>query len=150
MAKPDPLLLDPARYPAHLELTTRFQDLDWNLHLNNVAIAALFEDARARYHWTMLGVREMMGADDRTMNASVTVDYITEMHYPAPVVAHVGVLSVGRTSWTLCGILEQEERIGAFMRATVVFTRNGTPSPLPDQLREALHGGQVRLDPPRL
>ena len=147
MAKPDPSLLDPARYPARIEMTTRFQDLDWNLHLNNVAIAALLEDARARYHWTTIGLREMMRADERTMNASVTVDYLGEMHYPAPVVAHVGVLSIGRTSWTLCGILEQEQRVGAFMRAAVVFTRNGTPTPLPDPLREALTGGQVRLDP---
>ena len=48
MAKPDPRLLDPAQYRFSVAITTRFAVLDPNDHLNNVAIAAMFEDTRVR------------------------------------------------------------------------------------------------------
>ena len=43
MPKPESWRLDAASYPVHLDLQTRFQDMDINGHLNNVAFAALFE-----------------------------------------------------------------------------------------------------------
>ena len=46
MAKPDPALLDPARYPFHCTLETRYCDLDSNLHINNGVMASLLEEAR--------------------------------------------------------------------------------------------------------
>jgi len=49
MARPDPALFDPARYPFGNSVTTRFADLDPNGHINNVAMAAVFEDARLRF-----------------------------------------------------------------------------------------------------
>ena len=45
MAKPESWRLDAASYPVCIELQTRFQDMDINGHLNNVAFAALFEQA---------------------------------------------------------------------------------------------------------
>ena len=41
MAKPDPALLDPTRYPHSVEIPTRYADCDPNNHINNVALAAI-------------------------------------------------------------------------------------------------------------
>ena len=48
MGKPESWRLIPASYPILLDVQTRFQDLDPNGHLNNVAFAALFEHGRVR------------------------------------------------------------------------------------------------------
>ena len=46
MPKPESWRLDAASYPVCAEFQTRFQDMDINGHLNNVAFAALFESGR--------------------------------------------------------------------------------------------------------
>ena len=50
MARPDPALLDPARYPYSCSIETRYRDLDSNLHVNNGAMASLLEEGRVRFH----------------------------------------------------------------------------------------------------
>ena len=50
MAKPDPALLDPARYPFRCSIETRYRDLDSNLHINNGVMASLLEEGRVRFH----------------------------------------------------------------------------------------------------
>jgi len=42
-----PELLNRSRYAFRHEITTRFADVDPNQHINNVALFAAFEDARA-------------------------------------------------------------------------------------------------------
>ncbi|MET0371628.1 MAG: thioesterase family protein [Sphingobium sp.] len=141
MAKIDPALLDPARYPFHHIISTRFADVDPNRHINNVALVAAFEDARYRFdvaqhfHETMGGFRVLIAANH--------IDYVGEAHYPAPLDMHVGVLEVGRSSWQLACLASQGGRACAFAKATLVGTRDGTPSPLPDGFRTAL--GLARL-----
>jgi hypothetical protein len=76
VAKPDPALLDAARYPFDLEITTRFADLDPNDHINNVAIAAVLEDARVRFN-EALGFRTVIRSL-RAMVASVSIDYLAQ------------------------------------------------------------------------
>jgi acyl-CoA thioester hydrolase len=53
VAKPESWRLDPASYPTHVEMQTRFQDMDINGHLNNVAFAVLFENARVLVNRTL-------------------------------------------------------------------------------------------------
>jgi hypothetical protein len=50
MPRPDPTRLDPATYPVTVTIQTRFQDLDVLGHINNVAMAALFESGRVRFN----------------------------------------------------------------------------------------------------
>src|SRR3546814_7334865 len=54
MAKPDSWRLDAASYPVCEVFQTRFQDMDINGHLNNVAFAALFESGRSEEHTSEL------------------------------------------------------------------------------------------------
>jgi acyl-CoA thioester hydrolase len=97
MAKPDPALLDPAVYPHVCEVTTRFADLDINNHINNVAMAAIIEDARVRFH-VASGFAKALPAGAQTMVVSLTIDYLAQAFYPHPLKVHSGLSAVGDRS----------------------------------------------------
>ncbi|MET0137116.1 MAG: thioesterase family protein [Sphingobium sp.] len=148
MAKPDPRLLDPARYPARVEIMTRFQDLDSNHHINNVATAAMFEDVRVRFDWG-IGLRDIFHAEGKNaMVVSIGLEYLAEAFYPAPIIAYAGGLSIGGTSWSVGAILTQGGTVSAFSRATIVGVKDGRPTPLPEQFRAALRENMIRLEDP--
>ncbi|MEO6091493.1 MAG: acyl-CoA thioesterase [Novosphingobium sp.] len=129
MPKPDPALLDPARYSFHCEIQTRFGDLDTNLHLNNVALAAILEDARVRFY-------AASGFNDAsqgmaTMVVSLAIEFIGQAYYPAPLDVHVAPLAFGRTSSSLCQLATQEGRTIAFAQTTFVAVRDDRPVEIP-------------------
>jgi len=136
MPRPEPALLDPARYPFAHRVTTRFADVDPNQHLNNVALAAMMEDARVRFNLEMRG-RIRIG-ERRAMVASVAMEYLSQGHFPGPVTVHCGIEGVGRTSWTIAQLLEQEGRPVAFARSVIVAIADDRPTPLDDDYKLAL------------
>ncbi|MCK9542860.1 MAG: thioesterase family protein [Novosphingobium sp.] len=148
MAKPDPQLLDPARYPYRREFTTRFQDVDPNRHINNVAFTALFEDLRVRFDYDIGLAEQVIGRGLRTMIASLGIEYLGEAFYPEPVIGFAGGLSRGRTSWTVGGILTQGSSTCAFMRATLVCVDGVRPTAIPDEFRASLEHNMIRMDAP--
>lgn len=135
MAKPQPALLEPARYPHTLEVGTRFADLDPNRHINNTAMAALFEDARARvteeFVGNWIGSRAMM-------IASITIDYVGQAHYPRPVTFHSAVARVGETSITLQQLARQDGQPVAVASTVIVHTDGNRPVPIPAEWRPVL------------
>lgn len=135
MTRIDPGLLDPARYPSALELQTRFGDLDPNDHLNNVAVARLFEEARVRLD-TVIPHREPL-AGRQVVVAAVHIEFLVEMTYPDPVTVMIGIERIGTTSWTVAELAMQNGRACAFCRATPVCTQAGRPAVLPEALRKA-------------
>ena len=136
MAKPDSQLLNAARYPFVHEISTRFADMDPNNHLNNVALAAMFEDGRVRFNHGS-GFREGM-VGHRAMVASTEIAYLAEGHFPVPITVHCGVEALGRSSWTVVQILIQQGKLVAFARSTLVCIRDDRPAPLPDAFRATL------------
>jgi acyl-CoA thioester hydrolase len=136
----DAALLDPARYPQRLEIPTRFADIDINGHINNVAMAAVFEDARVRFVRGLgladMGVRAVLGA--------VYIDYVAEAHYPAPFEVAVGVAAIGGASWTISEVALQGGAVRALCRATLVSIEGGKSRPLPEQLRAVLERARLR------
>src|SRR3546814_11330256 len=68
MAKPDSWRLDAASYPVCEVFQTRFQDMDINGHLNNVAFAALFESGRVMMNRQVRPLAER-AASERTMRS---------------------------------------------------------------------------------
>jgi len=144
MAKPDPALLDPARYPFTCEIATRFGDLDTNMHVNNVAIISLYEDARVRYH-AASGYHAAMGAAGITsMVASCTIEYLGQSYYPEPLTFHVAAAELGRTSYQLLQLVRQGERTVGFSRSTMVCVRDSQPVPIPEPFRASVQPWLVR------
>lgn len=136
MPRPDPALLDPTRYPFTHTVTTRFADVDPNQHLNNVALAAMMEDARVRFNQA-IGLKVKIG-ERRAMVASVGMEYLAQGHFPAPVDAHCGIEQVGRTSWSIAQLLTQDGRAVAFARSVIVAIADDRPTPIADDYRQLL------------
>lgn len=137
MPRPDPALLDPARYPFTHTVTTRFADVDPNQHLNNVALSAMMEDARVRFNQAV-GLSVKMG-ERRAMVASVGMEYLAQGHFPQPVEAHCGIEQVGRSSWSIAQLLTQQGRVVAFARSVIVAIADDVPAPIAQGDRELLN-----------
>ncbi|MES2493063.1 MAG: thioesterase family protein [Pseudomonadota bacterium] len=142
MAKPDPALLDAARYPYRLEIPTRFGDLDMNQHVNNVAMAGLFEDARVRFlhHVGLMGPESQV----QPMAASFAIDYLRQAYYPQPLTFCVAVSQIGNTSHTLINLALQDDRPVALAHSVVVITAGGRPCPLPQGIDSVLRSLALR------
>ena len=140
MSRPPAWRTDAARYPHAQEVPTRFQDLDPLGHVNNVAMAAIFESGRVafnrRFDWPR-------GEGTRVLIARADISYLAEAHFPAPVTIANGVGRVGRSSWTMFAAGFQEGRCVALCDATLVYTGPDGSRPLPDDFRAQLEGALV-------
>ncbi len=139
----DPYRLTPGFYPWRLTLETRFGDMDPNRHLNNVAIARIYEEGRVRFNIALRAVHPEM-TRLRFVVAHIAVDYLAEGHYPDPVEVGLGVLSFGSSSYRAAlGMFQHGHCIG--LCDTVLVHRGETgPAPLPAELRTALGEWAVR------
>lgn len=99
MAKPEPWRLDATAYPIATTIPLRFSDLDTMGHVNNVAMASIFETARVHFHH-LLG-QHPVDLGTRWLVAAVDLKYLREAHPPHAIVVRSAVGRVGNSSWTL-------------------------------------------------
>lgn len=149
MAKPDPALLDPARYPFHCRIETRFGDLDTNLHLNNVALVGMLEEGRVRFHRTSGYHAAAAAAGMTSMVASIGIEFLGQSFYPEPLDMHVGAASLGRTSYVLQQLVMQGGRVVTFARSVMVCMGKGSHEggnaiPIPDSFRQSVQSWMIR------
>ncbi len=143
VAKPESWRLIPASYPVREEYQTRFQDLDPNKHLNNVAFAVLFENARVLLH-RHLRPWEDRPKGERTMVAAVEINYLAEGSFPEPVTITSGIGRVGNSSWTIVQAMFQGETCIATCDTVVACRTDGEGKPLRAELRADLETQLVR------
>ncbi len=136
-SRPDPARLDPARYAINETIGTRYQDLDTNRHLNNVAFAALFESARVNISRRTRPPGERPKGE-RSVVVQVTIDYLGEGSFPEPVEVHSAVGRIGGSSFTIVQLMTQAGRPIATSATVVAVRRDGAASPLRDDVRAAL------------
>ncbi|MGE4322653.1 MAG: acyl-CoA thioesterase [Sphingobium sp.] len=120
-------------------IPTRFADVDWNGHINNVATAQIIEDARTRFSdW--MGVLDPSPRPDavRYLTASLQVDYVGEAYYPEPYAVHAAVSAIGTASWSYILTARQQGRVVAAAYSTQTGTLNGVAQPLPKDMRARL------------
>lgn len=130
MARPDPALLDPARYRFSCDVPTRFGDLDINMHVNNAALVMIIEESRVRFH-AACGFA-LNRQDWSAMVASTAIEYLAQTHYPQPVTVHGALLSLGRTSFSLAQLACQADGPVAYCQTVMVCVRDGASCPLPE------------------
>lgn len=136
---------DIAAYPVRLTIPTRYGDMDSNAHLNNVAIARLFEESRVRFHYAMRAKGGEVSPGG-VMIAHVSIDYIGEGEYPADVESGVGVVALGGSSYRLAIGLFQHGRAFALADSVMVSVapdRSGA-APLGAELRGLLEGFRTK------
>jgi acyl-CoA thioester hydrolase len=132
--KPQPWQLDPANYPFHHKTETRFADMDLLGHINNVAMAGLFEHGRGMFNHAIEVQRRAPG--QRWLIVSVNLDYIAEAHFPEHVDVASGILRVGTSSWDIASAAFQGGECKATCITTIVLTDENGPTPLPEDLRQ--------------
>lgn len=137
MAKPESWRLNVASYPETLVMQTRFQDLDINGHINNVAFAALFESGRVSLNKDESALAKR-GSDDRRMVATVSINYLAEGHYPGEVTIASGFGPIGNSSWSVFQAVFQDGVCLATCDSVIVSRKDGGANPLPVELREDL------------
>ncbi|MDB5710313.1 MAG: thioesterase superfamily [Sphingomonas bacterium] len=140
MTRPAPWRLDPSAYPVGDEFGTRYQDLDPNGHLNNVAFAALFENARVRIN----RATRPRPANERMMVASVTIAYLREGSFPEPVTICSGIGRIGSSSWTIEQAMFQADQCIATCDTVVVCRTDDAAKPLRAEVRAELGSRMTR------
>ena len=125
---------DRTSYPFSTVTETRFQDLDPLGHINNVAMAALFENGRVRFNRNLGLERREPG--DRWLIASVAIDYVAEAHFPDPVEVLSGIGRIGTSSWDIYSAAFQGGVCVATCITTLVVTSKTGAKPISDPLRQ--------------
>jgi acyl-CoA thioester hydrolase len=134
MKNSDPRRLVLAAYPVHRDITTRVGDMDGYGHLNAIRIGQYYEDARAAFY----GVA-FEGLDrGRTLVAQITMRYLGEGFWPAPLQVGTGISRIGNTSYEMVQGLFQDGRCLGLCETVMVSTASGTSTPLTDDIRVRL------------
>lgn len=136
MPKPDPALLDPANYPFRCEIESRYTDVDTNYHINNVALVDILQEGRIRFH-NMSGYdRAVEGI--ASMTVSLSVEYLGEALFPAPLQNYIGARAIGRSSHTIGQLVMQGDTVIAYAQTVLVCVKDGKPIPNPDSFHAAI------------
>lgn len=105
------------------------------MHINNVALGHILEEARVRFNRAGGLMEALRGAGYRAMMASIAIEYLGEGLYPDPLTIHVAPLRFGRTSYTLGQLVVQRERHVAFAQAVLVCIDPDGPAEVPASFR---------------
>lgn len=126
-------------YPTFVEVASRFTDVDSFGHVNNIAVASYYEEARARFNASVFGEEVFAGrSSSRLLIARTTVVFLAEAHWPRTFAVGVGVARVGRSSFDLAfGLFDGESCIGT-SSVTLILVEGSASTALSPGQREAL------------
>lgn len=143
--KPEPARLLESAYPEFIRITTRFGDMDINGHLNNVAFAQFFEDARVTFNRKLIfdGDLHPSKRDYRVLVASVEIAYVREGYYGPDVTVGVGIKRIGRSSFEIGAAVFQDGHCLAVHDSTIVY--KGVAEGMPEKARAALAAKMLNL-----
>ena len=138
MAKPPSWRQDPASYPFSATTQTRFGDMDFLGHLNNVAYAALFENGRVRFNRS-LDERGRRESGERWLVAAVSINYLREGHFPDDVQIASGIGHIGSSSWVIEQAAFQDGNCIATCETVLVYQgADGKAKPINAEYRTEL------------
>lgn len=140
----------PERYRYWTDERLRFGDLDSLGHANNNAIGVYFESARVALFEEALGGPLGTLKKLSVVLARMTIDFIAELHYPAPHL-RVGtrVSRIGRSSVTLeAAVYKGDLCVSTSEAVCVLFDPvNRRSAPVPDAVRAHLLELAGTIDP---
>jgi acyl-CoA thioester hydrolase len=135
MARVDRKRLEEGVFPHVVQIETRYADLDRQGHVNNVAAAALLQDARTLFDIAG-GLRPLMGAA-RQVVAGFAIEYAGEMGFPGTLEVRSGILEMGRSSILMGQLGRFDGRTTLYAECVLVLTDANGPAAMPAVLREA-------------
>lgn len=129
-------LTDPATYTHWSADKVRWRDQDGSRHINNVAYAEYFENARTELIIDRLLVHKAKGHN--FIVRRVEIDYLGEGSYPGQVEIGSCVVDIGESSFTIGQGVFFDGRCLATCQTVHVNHVKGERQPLADELRAAL------------
>jgi len=135
----EPFRLDPDRYPLKVNILARYADVDPLWHINNVAVAQFYEEARVSTTMIVMGGRRVGTPEgERILIAHQSIDYLREATYPGSLEIGIGVLGVGRTSFRYGMAMFQDGACVSVSEAVMVYADVHGPAELPEEYRQRL------------
>ncbi|GHE65528.1 thioesterase [Camelimonas fluminis] len=125
-----------AAYPHVFILQTRYRDEDRLGHVNNIAVAAYYDEARSRFTGDV--VRAATAERVRIVTADSRVTYLAEVFHGADVEIRSGVLRIGSASWDIGQAMFQKGKCVGLCQTTLVQATAAGAQPLADAIRAAL------------
>ena len=141
MTRIPPHRLDAGRYPLKVRILARYADVDPLWHINNVALAQYYEEARVSATMKIMGGQRIpTPSGERILIAHQSIDYLRGGSYPGTLDIGVGVLRIGNSSYTYGMAMFQEGLCVSVSEAVLVFADASGPARLPDEYRRRLDG----------
>jgi acyl-CoA thioester hydrolase len=141
MVHVEPFRLDPERYPLKVRILARYADVDPLWHINNVAVAQYYEEARVSATMMVMGGKRIpTPTGERILIAHQSIDYLREGTYPGALEVGVGVLRIGRSSYRYGMAMFQDGACISVSEAVLVFADAHGPAALPEEYRQRLEG----------
>ena len=128
-----------------IELPVRWGDVDMLGHVNNAKYFTYDESSRIEY-FHRLGLDDpKMWKDYGLILASISADFISQVHYPATLAIGTRVVRLGRSSLnTLSGLFVGEALVAAVRGVLVWFDYvNQKPMAIPDNVRAWIRTREV-------
>ncbi len=132
-------LKDKQNYATWISDVIRFNDLDPNGHVNNVAVCTFFEDGRV-----MFRRRHFSGQVKNVLTGFVLARYVIEYHrplaFPGSVEVGTTIIRIGRSSYTFGQAVFRGDNCAATAEAVQVRIdpETGRSIPLSDEFRALL------------
>jgi acyl-CoA thioester hydrolase len=135
--KPEPWRLDRATYPFGFHIQTRYRDEDSLRHINNMAIAGFYDEARARF---MDQIFEDLGPAPwvRIVTADTRVSFLGEVFHPDMLDIGSGITRIGTASMEISQGLFQKGKCVGICTTTFVQADEKGANPLSDGLKSVL------------
>lgn len=130
-------------YPFWTSDTIRFQDIDHNDHVNNIAFAIYSETGRTNFIDHLIGE---FGDKLAFVVARLTVDYLAQSYFPGNVEIGTAVQKIGTKSCTLAqAVFCKSECVATSKTIWVYFNHKENRSEImPDDVRDLLPKYQLK------
>ena len=143
--RPHPARLSKALYPVTGVALTRYGDMDANGHVNNLALEAMHENARAEFNERIFpGIYDPATRTIRLVTANNVVHFLAEVHWPSTIETGLGIGRLGRTSYVVSTALFVGEDCVGLCDTVLVMLGDDGPMPILQQARELLGAHLLR------
>ena len=137
--KPEFSRLARAHFSHFTDVQTRNQDVDHLRHINNVSVAAYYDEGRGRFTQAIFKqTGDIPGL--RLVTAQANISYLAEVFHPGVARIGCGVLRIGASSYEIGQALFQNGHCAGVCTAVFVNAPKGGAAPLPPDLVEVLQG----------
>lgn len=141
MQRIDRTRLDAARFAETLELETRFDDLDTQMHANNAAVAVFLQEGRARFNQRV--VKEHLGEGVGMVVGAIHIEYASSIYWPGAVEIDTGVIEIGRSSYSIGQVIRQNGKTCVYAETRMVAAGSEGGVPFTDAARAAMEEAMI-------